>query len=82
MQSRPTYAIEVQGYTDDRGNEEANQTLSAARAKAVADYLIAKGVDAGRVTAAGYGETKPIAANGTEAGRSQNRRVTLKFTSR
>jgi len=82
VQSRPTYAIEVQGYTDDRGNEEANQTLSAARAKAVADYLIAKGVDAGRVTAAGYGETKPIAANGTEAGRSQNRRVTLKFTSR
>jgi OOP family OmpA-OmpF porin len=82
VQSRPTYAVEVQGYTDDRGSDAANQTLSEARAKAVADYLVSKGVDAGRLTAVGFGETKPIAPNDTDAGRSQNRRVTLKFTGR
>lgn len=82
VQSRPSYAIEVQGYTDDRGSDELNQKLSEARAKAVADYLVSKGVDAARVTSAGYGETKPVAANDTDAGRAQNRRVTLKFTGR
>lgn len=82
VQSRPSYAIEVQGFTDDRGSDELNQKLSEARAKAVADYLVSKGVDAARVTSAGYGETKPVAANDTDAGRAQNRRVTLKFTGR
>jgi OOP family OmpA-OmpF porin len=80
VQSRPTYAVEVQGYTDDRGSDAANQALSEARAKAVADYLVSKGVEAGRLTAVGFGESKPVAPNDTEAGRSQNRRVTLKFT--
>lgn len=82
VQSRPSYAIEVQGYTDDRGSDELNQKLSEARAKAVADYLVSKGVDASRVNSAGYGESKPIAANDTDAGRAQNRRVTLKFSAR
>ena len=72
----------MQGYTDDRGSDELNQKLSEARAKAVADYLVTKGVDAARLTSAGYGESKPIAANDTEAGRAQNRRVTLKFSAR
>lgn len=82
VQSRPSYAIEVRGHTDDRGSEELNQRLSEARARAVADYLASKGVDAARLTARGFGESSPVAANETEAGRSQNRRVTLQFTGR
>ncbi len=82
VQSRPTYAIEVRGHTDDRGADAANMALSEARAKAVGEYLVSKGVDAGRVSAIGLGETAHIAPNDTEAGRLQNRRVTLKFTGR
>lgn len=82
VQSRPSYAIEVQGHTDDRGSDELNQKLSEARAKAVADYLVTKGVATARVSSAGYGEGKPLAANDTDAGRAQNRRVTLKFSAR
>jgi OOP family OmpA-OmpF porin len=82
VQSRPTYAIQVRGHTDDRGNDDANLKLSEARAKAVADYLVSKGVDAGRISSIGLGETEHVAPNDNEAGRSQNRRVTLKFTGR
>ncbi|MEZ5486988.1 MAG: OmpA family protein [Steroidobacteraceae bacterium] len=82
VQSRPTYAIEVQGHTDDRGSDALNQRLSEQRAKAVADYLIAKGVDAGRLNATGFGESQPVASNDSDAGRAQNRRVTLKFSAR
>jgi outer membrane protein OmpA-like peptidoglycan-associated protein len=53
--------------------------LSKARAEAVRDYLIAGGIDAGRLTANGYGETEHIAPNDTPAGREQNRRVTLRI---
>jgi outer membrane protein OmpA-like peptidoglycan-associated protein len=72
----------VRGHTDDRGDDAANLKLSAARAKAVADYLVSKGVDAGRISSIGLGETEHIAPNDSEAGRIQNRRVTLKFTGR
>jgi len=82
VQARPSYAIEVQGHTDNASDDAASQTLSEARAKAVADYLVSKGVEPGRITAVGLGRSKPIASNDTEAGRSQNRRVTLKFTGR
>ena len=82
VQSRPSYAIQVQGHTDDRGSDELNQKLSESRAKAVADYLVSKGVDGARLSSAGFGESRPIAANETDAGRAQNRRVTLKFSAR
>jgi OOP family OmpA-OmpF porin len=82
VQSRPSYSIQVRGHTDDRGSDEANQRLSEARAKAVADYLVSKGVDAARLSSIGLGETEHVAPNDTEAGRAQNRRVTLKFTGR
>jgi len=66
----------VSGYTDNVGSSEAaNLSLSKARAEAVARSLTAAGVAADRVHAAGYGSTKPVADNATEAGRSQNRRV-------
>jgi outer membrane protein OmpA-like peptidoglycan-associated protein/opacity protein-like surface antigen len=68
------------GHTDDVGEEAYNQKLSERRAQAVVDYLAAKGVAAGRITAIGMGEAKPLADNATEEGRAQNRRVTIRRT--
>ena len=79
LKARPNAAAEVRGHTDSVGNDEANMRLSKARAEAVRDYLIAGGIDAGRLTANGYGETEHIAPNDTAAGREQNRRVTLRI---
>lgn len=68
------------GHTDSVGDEAYNQKLSERRAQAVVDYLSAKGVAAGRITALGMGESKPLADNATEAGRAENRRVTIRRT--
>jgi outer membrane protein OmpA-like peptidoglycan-associated protein len=73
----PKTAVVVQGHTDSTGREEYNQRLSERRAKAVMNELIGQGVDSGRITAIGYGETHPVASNQTERGRAQNRRVNL-----
>ena len=67
--------IEISGHTDNTGAEEKNKKLSEARAKAVADYLVLKGIEKARISSKGYGSTMPIAKNDTEAGREQNRRV-------
>jgi len=67
--------IEISGHTDNTGNEEKNKTLSGNRAKAVADYLISKGVDKNRISYKGYGSSKPIESNDTEDNRQKNRRV-------
>ncbi|MEO8067326.1 MAG: OmpA family protein [Flavobacteriales bacterium] len=67
--------VEVGGHTDNAGDDASNQRLSEQRANAVRDHLIAAGIDAARITAKGYGETKPVADNGTEQGRAQNRRT-------
>lgn len=69
--------IEVAGHTDATGSEKANQKLSMARAQAVRDYLIGKGIAPERLVAVGYGETKPVADNATVAGRAENRRVEM-----
>jgi outer membrane protein OmpA-like peptidoglycan-associated protein len=69
--------VEVGAHTDSQGDDAANQALSEKRATAVKDYLVKKGVDAGRIDAVGYGETKPIGDNATAAGRTQNRRVEI-----
>ena len=73
----PKTAIVVQGHTDSTGTEVHNQDLSERRAKAVASYLIGRGIDAQRITSLGYGEGHPIATNDTTEGRSLNRRVDL-----
>jgi outer membrane protein OmpA-like peptidoglycan-associated protein len=70
--------VEVQGHTDNTGTAEHNQELSEARARAVRDYLIGRGVAADRLEARGYGQDRPIESNDTEAGRAHNRRVELK----
>jgi len=75
MKANPTLRIELGGHTDNVGADAANLTLSQQRANAVRDHVVAQGVDGARITAKGYGETKPVATNDTEAGRALNRRT-------
>ncbi len=67
--------VEVGGHTDNVGKAAYNEKLSLKRAEAVKAWLVAKGIDPARITTKGYGMTKPIADNKTEAGRAQNRRI-------
>lgn len=69
--------VAIEGHTDNVGGAAANQALSEARAKAVMAAIVAKGVGAARLSAAGFGQTKPIDDNASEAGRAKNRRVEL-----
>lgn len=69
--------VEVQGHTDNVGNDAYNQTLSEARAKTVAAWLGQHGIAADRLSAKGYGKTKPVADNGNDQGRAKNRRVEI-----
>jgi outer membrane protein OmpA-like peptidoglycan-associated protein len=78
LNAYPATMIDVLGHTDSVGSDEYNQRLSEQRAQAVASYLIARGVSQSRIAVRGYGETMPIADNGSEAGRAANRRVELK----
>jgi outer membrane protein OmpA-like peptidoglycan-associated protein len=75
---RPDVKVEIGGHTDSKGSDAYNLKLSNARADAVMQYLISKGVKADKLTAKGYGETQPIADNKTDEGRAENRRVELK----
>jgi outer membrane protein OmpA-like peptidoglycan-associated protein len=77
LQAYPGLKLQVEGYTDSTGTPELNQKLSENRAGAVKDFLVTQGVSINNITAAGYGESKPVADNGTAAGRQQNRRVQL-----
>jgi len=71
----PSFAIEIEGYTDSEGTDERNQRLSDRRAHAVADFLTKNGVDPKRLTTVGYGASRPVGDNATEAGRAKNRRI-------
>jgi outer membrane protein OmpA-like peptidoglycan-associated protein len=79
LKGEPNIRVEVAGHTDSIGSDAYNQKLSERRAQAVVDYLVSKGVDPKRLKAVGYGKTKPIASNATEAGRAENRRVELQI---
>ena len=70
--------VEIQGHTDNRGSAKYNQKLSDRRANAVMGYLVGRGISPNRLTASGYGFSKPATSNDTPAGRAQNRRVELK----
>ncbi len=72
--------IEVAGYTDSNGPQQANRELSQRRAEAVVAFLVADGIAPERLAAAGYGESRPIASNRTEEGRGQNRRIEFVLT--
>ena len=67
----------IAGHTDNTGNPGANQTLSEQRAQSVLNYLRSKGLESKRLTAEGYGASRPIASNNTSAGKAQNRRVEI-----
>ncbi|MCG8421202.1 MAG: OmpA family protein, partial [Proteobacteria bacterium] len=71
--------LRIEGHTDNRGREAYNLTLSQARADSVQQYLIARGIERDRLVARGYGESRPIADNRKESGRSQNRRVEFRI---
>ncbi len=75
LKQYPDYKLSISGHTDDVGNDEINLQLSSARAKACQDYMLFRGVNPARLRAAGFGESRPIAANTNNAGREMNRRV-------
>ncbi len=78
--STPSFRAEVGGHTDNIGKEDYNLKLSEARAAAVKTWLVANGVAADRVTSRGYGDTRPLVPNDTDANRFKNRRVELRRT--
>lgn len=78
LEKNPSLRVEIQGHTDSRGSADFNQTLSENRAGSVMDYLIEKGIAKDRLTAKGFGLSRPVASNDTPEGMMQNRRVELK----
>jgi len=71
----PVLKVEISGHTDNTGSSSINDKLSQDRAEAVVVYLKGKGISAGRLTAKGYGASKPIATNNNKQGRQENRRT-------
>lgn len=77
MTDNPRVSIEVVGHTDKTGDERQNQRLSEFRARAVANWLFNQGIAPGRIQTSGKGSSEPIADNGTEEGKAQNRRIEI-----
>ncbi len=75
VKNYPNASFVIEGHTDSDGSDAFNQKLSEDRANAVKDALIARGISASKLTAVGYGESKPVATNKTAAGKAQNRRT-------
>jgi OOP family OmpA-OmpF porin len=75
--ANPEIKVDVAGHTDNTGSRAMNVKLSQARADAVRDYLVSKGVSADRLSTKGYGPDRPIASNDTAEGRAKNRRTEL-----
>ena len=75
LKSHPSFKIEIQGHTDNVGNERTNQILSQQRAQSVMNALIQLGLDPNRLSAKGYGSLKPVGSNQSSEGRSLNRRT-------
>ncbi|MEM1262875.1 MAG: OmpA family protein [Pseudomonadota bacterium] len=76
----PLAQIEIGGHTDNTGDAAYNEYLSGERANAVRDNLIAHGIDAERLSAAGYGSRQPVANNATREGRERNRRIEMRVS--
>ncbi|HZY77928.1 MAG TPA: OmpA family protein [Cyclobacteriaceae bacterium] len=79
IKNSATMKVEISGHTDSYGPDEYNQSLSLRRAEAVRNILIKGGADANRITAVGYGETKPMDSNDTMEGRRMNRRIEFRI---
>lgn len=82
MTDFPYMRVEIEGHTDDQGSDDYNLRLSDARAKAVVDYLLKKKVEKERLSWKGYGESKPLVKNDSEANRAINRRVEFRVLER
>lgn len=79
MTENPRIEIELSGHTSSEGTPEGNTQLSQSRVQSCKNYLISKGIDEGRISAIGYGPSKPIADNSSEEGRIKNRRVEMRI---
>lgn len=77
MQQHPTVEIQLAGHTDNQGDFDKNVQLSKERVEVIKSYLVQNGIDANRITTRGYGPTRPIASNNSEATRKLNRRVEM-----
>lgn len=80
MKEHPEFNLLIEGHTDNVGSDANNLLLSQKRANAVKTLLVERGVDASRIDARFFGETKPVASNDTPEGRQQNRRVEMTIT--
>jgi outer membrane protein OmpA-like peptidoglycan-associated protein len=78
--AQPGIMVSAEGHTDSVGSNDYNQRLSEHRAQSVRDYLVQSGIKTNTIATVGYGKTRPVATNGTAAGRQQNRRVELVIT--
>ena len=79
LKEYPSANFMIEGHTDSKGSDALNQTLSEDRAGSVKTYLVENGIDASRLTSAGYGEAKPMDTNNTSKGRANNRRVEVRL---
>lgn len=75
LKDNPTVAVEIAGHTDSKGSDSYNASLSQGRSQSVVDYIVSQGIEGTRLTAHGYGESKPIDTNDTPEGQANNRRV-------
>jgi len=75
LQANPMLNVTIEGHTDSVGTVEYNLSLGERRANAVRDYLLNRGIAAGRMRTVSYGEERPIDTNNTDAGRAMNRRA-------
>ena len=80
LKAYPKVKVRIGGYTDNTGDAAANLKLSDARANSVMGELVKLGVEPARMDAKGYGEEHPVASNDTDAGRQQNRRISMRVT--
>jgi len=77
LATHPDLHLEIEGHTDSVGGDDYNQRLSERRAESVRNYLVRQSIPPTAVATAGFGESRPVATNGTAAGRQQNRRVEI-----
>jgi len=81
LNENPNMKVQISGHTDNVGKKEANQLLSLNRAKSVVNYLVGKGITINRLLPKGFGDTKPVASNDTDEGKSLNRRTEINVVS-
>jgi outer membrane protein OmpA-like peptidoglycan-associated protein len=74
-----TWRLDIEGHTDNTGSDDFNMKLSQKRADAVKEYLVSKGISEDLITPQGYGESKPLVPNDSNANREKNRRVEFKI---